>query len=320
MIGKIMIGKSFRGCINYCMENKKQKTSENISQVNRSEVLLFNQCFGNTKELIQQFTETRQLNQKLLKPVLHITLSLAQGEKLEKGNLINIVQDCAKDFGFENNQFIAITHNDTGHQHLHIVANRIGFDKKTVSDSNSYKKMASYCRKMEIKYGLQQVLSPKNFLPQQLRKIPRTDTRKEAIKKDIEDALLMSKTYSDFEKQMQQKKYQIIKARGIAFIDKKGVYVKGSEVGYSLSNIEKILQRSPEHKQIIISVQKEKDTSFKKQLTQQSLNQQQKILNDSKTDLVKFANILLKPENIDNYLPNALLEKKRKKKKKYLSI
>ncbi len=320
MIGKIMIGKSFRGCINYCMENKKQQTSEDISKKNRAEVLLFNQCFGNTKELIQQFNETSQLNHKLSKPVLHITLSLAPGERLEKNKLVDLVQDCAILFGFENNQFIAITHNDTGHQHLHIVANRIGFDKKTVSDSNSYQKMSSYCRMMEIKYGLQQVLSPKKFLPQQLRKIPRTDTRKEAIKKDIQDALLTSKTYSDFEKQMQQKKYQILKARGISFIDKKGVYVKGSEVGYSLSAIEKILQRSPEHKQIIISVQKEKDTSFKKQLPQQSLNEQQKMLNDSKTDLGKFANILLKPENTDNYLPNALLEKKRKKKKKYLSI
>ncbi len=319
MIGKIMIGKSFRGCINYCMENKKQPTSENISQMNRAEVLLFNQCFGNTKELIQQFNETRQLNQKLLRPVLHITLSLALGERLEKNKLVNIVQDCAIVFGFENNQFIAITHNDTGHKHLHIVANRIGFDKKTVSDSNSYKKMASYCRKMEIKYGLQQVLSPKKFLPQQLRNIPRTDTRKETIKKDIQDALLTSKSYSDFEKQMQQKKYQILKARGIVFIDKKGVYVKGSEVGYSLSNIEKILQRSPEHKQIIISLHKERDSSIKKQWQQHSLNQEQKISNKMKNDLDKIAHILLKPGITDNYIPNALLEKK-KKKKKYLSI
>jgi hypothetical protein len=301
------------------MENKKQQTSENISQMNRAEVLLFNQCFGNTKELIQQFNETRQLNQKLLKPVLHITLSLAPGERLEKNKLVNIVQDCAIVFGFENNQFIAITHNDTGHQHLHIVANRIGFDKKTVSDSNSYKKMADYCRKMEIKYGLQQVLSPKKFLPQQLRNIPRTDTRKETIKKDIQDALLTSKSYSDFEKQMQQKKYQILKARGIAFIDKKGVYAKGSEVGYSLSNIGKILQRSPEHKQIIISIQKEKDSSIKKQWQQHSLNQEQKISNKMKNDLDKIADILLKPGITDNYIPNALLEKK-KKKKKYLSI
>ncbi len=285
MIGKIMIGKSFRGCISYCLENKKHKTPENSSQINRAEVLLYNQCFGNTKELIHQFNELRQLNQKLSKPVLHITLSLAQGETLEKSNLINIVQDCAKEFGFDNNQFLAITHNDTGHQHLHIVANRIGYDKKIVSDSNSYKTMATYCRKMEIKYNLQQVLSPKKFLSKELRKIPRSDTRKESIKKDIQDALLASRTYSDFEKQMQQKKYQIIKARGIAFIDRKGVYVKGSEVGYSLASIEKLLQRSPEHKQTVISIQKVRDSQAEKQFHQPSTNHQQKISSERNTDL-----------------------------------
>ena len=320
MIGKVMIGRSFRGCINYCMENKKLEPSENISLTNRAEVLLFNQCFGNTKELIQQFNETRQLNEKLSRPVLHITLSLAPGERVEKSKLISMVHDCAKEFGFENNQFIAITHNDTAHQHLHIVANRIGFERKTVSDSNSYKTMAAYCRKMEIKYDLQKVLSPKKFLPKELRKMPRIDSRKEAIKKDIQDALLISKTYADFEKQMHQKKYQIIKARGIAFIDKKGVYVKGSEVGYSLATIDKILQRSPAHKQIIISMQKEKDSIYNKHLQQRSLNKEQKISDEMKKDLYKVVDILLKPEEINNYIPHQLLEKKRTKKKKKLSL
>jgi len=321
MIGKVMIGKSFRGCISYCMENKKVKQEDIILQMNRAEVLLYNQCFGNTKELIQQFNETRQLNQKLSKPVLHITLSLAPGEKVEKGNLINMVQDCAKDFGFENNQFIAISHNDTGHQHLHIVANRIGFDKKTVSDSNSYKKMATYCRQMEVKYNLHQVLSPKRFLSKELRQVPRADTRKESIRNDIQDALLMSKTYLDFERQMQQKKYQVIKGRGIAFIDQKGVYAKGSSLGYSLVTIQKILQQSPEQKQSFISQQQEKDSNYKRQSQKHSLYQAQKISSQKKTGFDKIAEILLKPEMTYNYIPHALLEKKKgKKKKKYLSI
>ena len=41
---------------------------------------------------------------------------------------------------------------------------------------------------------------------------------------------------------MKEKKYQVIKARGIAFIDEKKVYVKGSELGYSLKTIERILE------------------------------------------------------------------------------
>ena len=97
--------------------------------------------------------------------------------------------DCAKDFGFINNQFIAISHNDTAHQHLHIVVNRIGFDRKTLSDNNNYKKMAAYCREMEVKYNLRQVLSPTKFLTKGLREIPRLDTRKGAIRKEVQDAL-----------------------------------------------------------------------------------------------------------------------------------
>jgi hypothetical protein len=322
MIGKVMIGKSFRGCISYCMENKKQKISDNIntSQVNRAEVLLFNQCYGNTKEVIQQFNETRQLNPKLSKPVLHITLSLAPGEKLERGNLIEMIQDCAKDFGFENNQFIAISHSDTSHQHLHIVVNRIGFDKKTVSDSNSYKKMAAYCRQMEVKYNLQQVLSPKRFLAKELRQIPRTDTRKEAIKKDIQNALLLSKTYTDFEGYMKQKKYQIIKARGIAFIDEKGVYIKGSSLGYSLATIQKILQQSPAQKQALISGEQQRDNNFKKQWQHHSLFPKKNLSKEIKTGVNKTLDILLKPEITNNNIPYLLIKKKEKKKRNHLSI
>lgn len=322
MIGKVMIGKSFRGCISYCMENKKQKISDNIntSQVNRAEVLLFNQCYGNTKEVIQQFNETRQLNPKLSKPVLHITLSLAPGEKLERGNLIEMIQDCAKDFGFENNQFIAISHSDTSHQHLHIVVNRIGFDKKTVSDSNSYKKMAAYCRQMEVKYNLQQVLSPKRFLAKELRQIPRTDTRKEAIKKDIQNALLLSKTYTDFEGYMKQKKYQIIKARGIAFIDEKGVYIKGSSLGYSLATIQKILQQSPAQKQALISGEQQRDNNFKKQWQHHSLFPKKNLSKEIKTGVNKTLDILLKPEITNNNIPFLLIKKKEKKKRNHLSI
>ena len=43
-----------------------------------------------------------------------------------------ITENCAKEIGFEGNQYIAVTHNDTGHQHIHIVINRVGYTGKTV--------------------------------------------------------------------------------------------------------------------------------------------------------------------------------------------
>ena len=84
MIGKIFTGKSFRGCICYCLEDKEQKEEEKMVVKNRAELFMYNQCFGNKNELFQQFNEVRQLNPKLSKPVLHISLSLAPEENFQK--------------------------------------------------------------------------------------------------------------------------------------------------------------------------------------------------------------------------------------------
>jgi hypothetical protein len=80
MIGKITTGKSFRGCILYCLNDKKQEPGKELVMQSRAELIMFNQCFGNQKELVEQFDAVRQLNPKVSKPVLHITLSLAAGE------------------------------------------------------------------------------------------------------------------------------------------------------------------------------------------------------------------------------------------------
>src|SRR4051812_43146203 len=127
MIGKINMGKSFYGCIEYCLEDKIQQENEPVMK-NRAEVLMYNKCFGDLHELVQQFQETRQLNKAVSKPVLHVTLSLATTDKLSRDKLMELGEQCAKQMGFSNNQYIAVLHHDTNHQHIHIVGNRIGFD------------------------------------------------------------------------------------------------------------------------------------------------------------------------------------------------
>lgn len=241
MIGKIVTGKSFRGCLQYCLHDKVADAQNEVVMKDRAEVILYNQCFGNDKELIQQFNDVRQLNQKLSKPVLHITLSLSKGESLAPYKLTQMAEDCAKDFGFSNNQYVAVLHKDTEHPHIHIVANRVGYDGKTVSDSNSYQKIAKLCRSQEIKYGLQKVLSPNAFLPKELRNYERLDQRKEQLKEHIKQSLGGSKTFEQFEQKMKAFKYEVIKMRGIAFRDEQKVYTKGSQVGFSLATIERIL-------------------------------------------------------------------------------
>lgn len=313
MIGKIILGKSFRGCISYVLENKLDAVPKS-TPTNRAELISFNQCFGDKKELIRQFNDVRFLNPRLAKPVMHVVLSLAPGETPGKTTLMAMAEDCAKELGFDKHQYLSVMHNDTRHLHLHIVVNRVGFDGKTLSDSNNYKKIANCCRKMEMKYQLKQMESPRRFLPKEKRNIPRLDSRKEAMKTDLRISLLESKSYMEFESRMKQKGYQVIKARGIAFRDSKKMYAKGSELGYSLSKIEKVLQLTLIQKQLQIQHDLRKEKRLIQDPKINRLEMSKSKLPDYLPDLPKALEILLRPEHKFDYTPHELLEKKRKKK------
>jgi hypothetical protein len=252
MIGKISTGKSFRGCLNYLYEGRLQQ-SRALQEIElhkkQAQVVCYNQCFGNKKELIQQFNEVRQLNPKLSKPVLHASLSFAHSDGLTGQDKMDIGHQMAKDFGFENNQYVVIEHGDRKHQHLHVVANRVGYDAKTVSDSNSYHRMATFCRNIEKKHQLQQVLSPRKFLPREQREIPRQDIRKEKLKGLIAGILKQAVTLKEFQNKFTRQGYAVELGRGIAFTDAQAVRFKGSQVGYPLLKIEKHLAQNRQMQQ-----------------------------------------------------------------------
>ncbi len=316
MIGKIVTGKSFRGCLQYCLHDKVADEKKNqLVMKDRAEVILYNQCFGNDKELIQQFNEVRRLNPKLAKPVLHVTLSLGKGENLPTHKLAEMAQDCAHDLGFENNQYVAVFHKDTEHPHIHIVANRVGYDGKTVSDSNNYQKIARLCRKQELKYELKQVLSPNAFLPKELRQYQRLDERKEKLKTNIKISLAGSKNYEQFEQKMKALKYEVIKMRGIAFRDQQKVYTKGSEVGYSLVTIEKILAQ---RHQVHISQKEESINNRFRYERQQIKPLQSELEKHHQKGSQSMIEILLKPsdEFVEDINPTLLKEERRRRKKR----
>ena len=335
MIGKISIGKSFGGCLRYCLEDKQElsheqklalESQDGLQHENRAEVLEYNMCFGNKKELVSQFNDVRTLRPNLSKPVMHISLSLDPEDLFTKEKLRQIGQDFAKEFGFENNQYIVIYHKDTEHPHLHIVVNRIGFDGKTISDSNSYRKVAELCRKLELKHELKQVLSPRKFLSQQQRlehkQEQRIDQRKEQLKQNIRDCLLTANNFTDFIRKMEQRQVQVYKSRGISFTDNKKMRVKGSELGYSLSTIEKILGYSLEkrqqlHQQLEQKRKQVKVTRDQKQSKSTSSDKSKNMEQEIKIDLCQALEILLRPERDQSQTPHELLQKKRKRK--YLS-
>ena len=250
MVGKIGTGKSFRGCLNYLFQGRLQGTKEDqqlAAKQKHVEIIAYNRCFGDRLQLTREFFEVSKLNPKVSKPVFHISISFAHGDagKLNLQDKADMAEVLAKDFGFCNNQYVVIAHRDTGHEHLHVVANRIGYDGKTASDSNSYKRMAEYCRKMELEYQLTKVLSPNKFLKPEQR-VPqnqRVDQRKEILKRHLFQAVKQCKDVREVKTYMERQGYEVELGRGIAFTDAQQVWFKGSQVGYALLDIEKKLKQ-----------------------------------------------------------------------------
>ncbi len=267
---------------------------------NRAEVIDYNYCYGNLKEVTGQFEDVGKVNPKLSNKVMHVTLSFPPGETLSQEKLREIADQCAKRMGYDKNQSIVIVHNDTKHQHVHIVVNRVGYDGKTVSDSNNYRKISDFCREMENKYKLKRVDSPKKFRSKEQRSEQRQDKRKERLKSDIGHAINRSKSYTEFEKIMENIGYEVISGRGVAFRDRQKVYTKGSQVGYPLAKIQKILDSTAKSKSIALSKAPIQSVDILDKLLPKHFN------NIRRNGLIS---------NLENNQPPApLLKKKRKRK------
>ena len=120
--------------------------------------------------------------------------------------------------------------------------------------------------------------------------------------------------------------YRVLKARGISFIDDKKVKIKGSEVGFSLMKIEKILalKQNPVNIHKHENIQQEEfqkqerntdkiSPSLPQQIVLKKQNQSPVIdLQKKVTDLI-FP--LIESEKIADQLSPELLKKRRKKKR-----
>lgn len=269
MVGKIKTGKSFGCILRYLFEGRKQNSrqaQEMAMQNKKAEVLAYNQCFGGKKQLTSEFIEASKLNPRVSRPVFHFSISFAYSDtgKLNLQDKIDMAEKLANAFRFQNNQYVVITHNDTRHSHIHVVANRIGYDGKTASDSHSYKRMAEYCRKMELEYELEKVLSPNRFLlpEQRVEQSQRHNQRKEILKAHICKAIQQSRNVYQVKKYMENKGYEVKLGRGIAFIDQQRVYFKGSQVGFSFQTIQNKLakEHALQQQQILEQIRQQEKT------------------------------------------------------------
>lgn len=230
MIGKIVKGRSFKGCLSYVLGNKEAKilASDGVLE-------------ADTKSIINSFYMQSMLNPNLSKSVGHIPLAFSPDDKERMTDqfMERLAKEYMKLMGIENTQYIIVRHGNTAHPHCHIVFNRVNNDGKTISDKNDQYRNEKVCKQLKDKYNLTYGQGKDKVNVQKLKGAEQT---KYEIYHAIKDVLPKAKSWQVFEKALKQKGISIEykhkgltdEVQGISF--KKGEYsFKGSEVDRKFS-------------------------------------------------------------------------------------
>ncbi|WP_148230194.1 relaxase/mobilization nuclease domain-containing protein [Marivirga tractuosa] len=256
MIGKTGTGRSFGGLIEYLLDEKKEAEILAVDGV----------CDHDKKTAIEDFNMMRKQLPTLGKAVWHSSISFAEGDNMSNEEMKEIASEFMQEMGLENTQYMVVKHNDSKHQHLHIVANRVNYEGKAISDSHSKRKTVDRCEKIAKKHGLTNAKEQGN-------------QRKEAIKKTIYQGIDQGKDLAGIMKGVEKLGYTVQynqaktgKISGVSYkMEDKGIIFKASEIDRNLSYT-KLLRHIEEHKEREKTKQKQQDKS-KNISTKRSIDQ-----------------------------------------------
>jgi hypothetical protein len=231
MIGVTKIGKGFTGTVGYIMQKKD------------AELIHMNGIYGEEpRDLAHQFRAVSNGNEHAQNVVWHTSLSFSDSDHLTKDQMVEAAEKFLNKAGFskENNQYLIVQHHDTAHKHIHICANRVGYDGTCVSDSYSKSNTVKWSKELENELNLTKVRDrhiEKNIARD---KVPGMESAKKQIQRGIDQYLSQpgEKSFSSMSEALKKngieakvcKHLQTGKEYGISF--KIGdLALKGSELG-----------------------------------------------------------------------------------------
>ncbi len=230
MIGKVITGRSFGGCIRYVIQKQDALILEGAG-VRVQE----------TNQTINDFNLQRKYNPNLGQAVGHIALSWSINDqsKLNDEVMVNMAKEYLQKMKIQDTQYLIVKHQDRDHPHIHIVYNRVDNNGKTIADNFQKQRNVKVCKDMTLKHGLYMSPGKEQVNRKQLK-------GQDKIKYELFDAI---KSASKKVKTLNELK-QVLTKQGIGMLYKyksgtneiqgisfsKGEYkFKGSEIDRSLS-------------------------------------------------------------------------------------
>ncbi len=185
----------------------------------------------------------------LKNPVVHMILSIPKEEHLTPIQWGEVAQDYTERMGFGKAPYIAVRHQDTEHEHIHIVASRVDVFGRPIRLSHDYYKSQEIARDLEQKYELGRVRSSweretKDRSQGEYHLTQRTgeETRKERVRRELFGALEQCKDVPELASKLREKDIELVpkvtsdqsKVVGVVF-KVEGWHIPGSRIDRGLS-------------------------------------------------------------------------------------
>lgn len=176
------------------------------------------------------------------RPIWHAALSLPQDEHLTAEQWREVTADFVQHLGLDRHEWTAVVHNETAHQHCHVVANRIDYSGNVWTGEFDGKRAIEVAKALEIAYGLTvdtHTPAKRTALSQpEIEKALRTGTQptRTTLQELVDEAVQGRPDFSTFADRLQAVGVQVIpnisgeRVSGVTF-SYDGITFKGSDLG-----------------------------------------------------------------------------------------
>lgn len=150
MKARVGRGRGAAGLMRYLLDEGKKATG-----LKRPEIVGGSLTGTKAAELTRELTAIRAVRPDIKKHLWHCSLALPPGERLTAQQWDVVAADFMHEMGFtDQHARIVIRHNDTEHDHIHIVASRIGLDGSVWLGQWEVPKAIEATQALEKRHGL----------------------------------------------------------------------------------------------------------------------------------------------------------------------
>lgn len=165
MIGKVTRGSGFGGLQAYLLRGKDGDGPDRVAWV-----AVRNLPSDDPELAARVMRATARENVRIERPVYHLTLSHSPDQHLDHDAVVAVADRTLRDLGLQEHQVLIVAHDDTEHQHVHLMINRVHPETgRAWHTGHDYARIEKSLRLQERELGLREVAGRHYALPGQER-------------------------------------------------------------------------------------------------------------------------------------------------------